>query len=75
MATFFHPQSGQQYVVEGFIIGGYNIICSLAAILLVEFSAPGRIKVRAVRGVHRGCERGIFDVIERKGASDKAVSS
>jgi hypothetical protein len=50
VATFFHPQSGQQFVVEGFIIGGYNIACSLAAILLVEFSAPGRIKVRLCVG-------------------------
>jgi hypothetical protein len=48
-ATFFHPQSGQQYVVEGFIIGAYNIACSLAAILLAEISITGRIKVRTKR--------------------------
>lgn len=45
-ATFFHPQSSNQFVVEGFIIGGYNILCALAAILLAEFSVSGRIKVR-----------------------------
>lgn len=38
--TFFHPQSGQQFVVEGFIIGAFNISCALAAILLAEVSLP-----------------------------------
>ena len=35
-------------MVEGFIIGGYNILCALAAVLLAEFSVTGRIKVRAL---------------------------
>lgn len=40
---FFHPQSGQQFVVEGFIIGALNTLCAVAAIVLVEYSPKFKV--------------------------------
>jgi oligosaccharyltransferase complex subunit gamma len=31
---FFYPQSGSQFVVEGFIIGGFNLMCSISLIFV-----------------------------------------
>lgn len=31
---FFYPQSGSQFVVEGFIIGGFNLLCSISVIFM-----------------------------------------
>jgi hypothetical protein len=42
---FFHPQSGQQFVVEGFIIGAYNVLAAVAAIGLIDSATSTRIKV------------------------------
>lgn len=39
---FIHPQSGTQFVVEGFIIGGLNLACAAAAVRLVRTYAAGR---------------------------------
>jgi hypothetical protein len=44
---FFHPQSGQQFVVEGFIIGAYNVLAAVAAIGLIDSATSTRIKVQA----------------------------
>ena len=32
---FFYPQSGNQFVVEGFVIGFLNLACALAAMLVL----------------------------------------
>lgn len=42
---FFHPQSGQQFVVEGFIIGAYNVLAAVAALGLLDSATSTRIKV------------------------------
>jgi len=34
---FFHPESNQQFVVEGFFIGFLNVACAVALICLVSF--------------------------------------
>lgn len=36
---FFYPQSGQQFVVEGFIIGFLNLACA-GALVFVTVKAP-----------------------------------
>jgi len=35
---FFYPQSGNQFVAEGFIIGGLNVACAVAGILLLKLA-------------------------------------
>lgn len=35
---FFHPQSGSQFVVEGFIIGFLNVAAAAGLILLAGFA-------------------------------------
>lgn len=35
---FFYPQSGNQFVVEGFVIGFLNLACALALMLVVVAS-------------------------------------
>lgn len=32
---FFYPQSGNQFVVEGFVIGFLNVGCALSVILIL----------------------------------------
>ena len=36
---FFYPQSGSQFVIEGFIIGGLNLCCA-AALIFLTIKAP-----------------------------------
>lgn len=38
---FIHPQSGTQFVAEGFIIGGLTLACAAAAVRLVHTYAAG----------------------------------
>jgi hypothetical protein len=49
MVMFFHPQSGQQFVVEGFIIGAYNLLAAVSAIVLIDSATTSRIKVSRSR--------------------------
>ena len=37
--TLFYPQSGSQFVAEGFIIGFLNLMCG-GALIFVAFAAP-----------------------------------
>jgi hypothetical protein len=37
--TYFYPQSGNQFVVEGFIIGALNMTCA-AALIIASIYAP-----------------------------------
>ncbi|OQR98851.1 hypothetical protein ACHHYP_07731 [Achlya hypogyna] len=36
--TFFHPQGRQQFVVEGLIVGGYDLVAAMSVILMSQFA-------------------------------------
>jgi hypothetical protein len=41
---FFYPQSGSQFVVEGFIIGFLNVGCSVALIYLLNYGSKASVR-------------------------------
>jgi len=45
--SFFHPNNGQQFVVEGFIIGFLNIACAIVIICLVNYASTMQSKQTA----------------------------
>lgn len=34
---FFYPQSGNQFVVEGFVIGFLNLVCAASAVYVAAY--------------------------------------
>ncbi|KDO27618.1 hypothetical protein SPRG_06888 [Saprolegnia parasitica CBS 223.65] len=71
--TFFHPQGRQQFVVEGLIVGGYDIVAALSVILMSQSAVA--IKNTTLRYLALGLCLAMFLVAYRQMVSAYAFKN